>query len=175
METEIVPSRPSSRSSLRTRFAARRVKLTALIAATLVCAISPAQTITEPGDQPVSLTGVLRIAHGYGPPGYGEDKRVDVPVSYWVLDLPMKITMACSPTEEKFRDIECGETDRLRLFLSDSRNDHALDSQARILVDRSVVVTGELHRRDAMIQMTAIYMNVTKILEEKGTTGRRSK
>lgn len=140
-----------------------------LLASICVCATSLGQTTVERSDQPVSLTGILKIARGYGPPGYGEDKKVDIPVSYWALYLPMKITIACPPSDEKFKDIDCGETNRLRLFLPDSPPNGELDTQARKLVGRKVVVTGVLQRRDAMIQMTPIYMNVLKISEAKGT------
>jgi hypothetical protein len=38
------------------------------------------QTILEPLNRQVALAGELRKVHGYGPPGYGENKRVDSPI-----------------------------------------------------------------------------------------------
>jgi hypothetical protein len=42
-----------------------------------LCALlfANAQVIMEPSDRPVALSGTIREVHGFGPPGYGEDKK----------------------------------------------------------------------------------------------------
>lgn len=121
------------------------------------------QAIMEPTDHPVSLDGVLRIVHGFGAPGYGEDKKVDARISYWALDLPFKVNIACTPSRPDFADIECGATSRLRLFFPVSPSDNDLESKAKRLRGHKATVTGVLHRRVSMYQITPVYMDIADI------------
>jgi hypothetical protein len=122
-----------------------------------------ARTIMQPTDHTVSLNGILQIVHGFGPPGYGEDKKVDAKLSYWVLDLPFKVTLACTPSRADLADIECGSTSRIRLFFPVELSDSELESRARKLIGHKATITGVLRRRTAMYQITPVYMNVADI------------
>jgi hypothetical protein len=134
-----------------------------LILASICFCLAPGQSRLEPTDQAVSLTGILRIAHGFGPPGYGEDKKVDIPISYWVLELPFKVTAACTPSRADLADIECGETNRIRLFFPAHPSDNDIEPRARKLRGHRAIVTGVLRRRDAIYQITPLYMDVADI------------
>jgi len=138
-------------------------KLELLLLFLLIVPLAAAKTIVQPTDRPVSLRGTLRIIHGFGPPGYGEDKKVDAKISYWVLDLPFNVSVACTPSRADLADIECGSTDRLRLFFPIEPSDSELESRAKKLMGRKVIVTGVVRRRTAMIQITPVYMNVLGI------------
>jgi len=119
--------------------------------------------IIQPTDQPISLSGVLRIVHGFGPPGYGEDKKVDIKISYWVLELPYKLTVACTPSSPDLVDIQCGSTDRIRLFFPIEPVDNDVEVRAKKLLGHKTIVTGILQRRTSMIEITPVYMNVVDI------------
>lgn len=134
-----------------------------LLLPSLFVSMALPQAITEPTDHPVSLDGVLRIVHGFGAPGYGEDKKVDARISYWALDLPFKVTIACTPSRPDFAEIECGTTSRLRLFFPVSPSDNDLESRAKKLMGHKATVTGMLHRRVSMYQITPVYMDVADI------------
>lgn len=111
----------------------------------------------------MALAGTLKIVHAYGPPGYGEDKKVDIPVSYWALDLSFRVTVACTPDLPELKSIECGSTNRLRLFFPVEPEANGLEKKARTLLGRKTIVTGILHRRESMADYTPVYMNVTDI------------
>jgi hypothetical protein len=110
------------------------------------------------------MTGILRIAHGFGPPGYGAYKKTDVRISYWVLDLPFQATVACTPSSALLAEIECGATSRIRLFIPAVPPDYDLDSRARKLLGRKATVTGVLVRRTTMSEITPIYMDVADVV-----------
>lgn len=138
-------------------------KLKLFVLAWIFLSISWGQAIVQPTDRAISLTGVVRIVHGYGAPGYGEDKKVDARISYFALDLPFKVTVACTPSREDLADIECGATNRVRLFFPVQPAGIDLESRARKLVGRRVVVTGALRRRTSMYQITPVYLNVADV------------
>jgi hypothetical protein len=140
-----------------------------LLAGSLFVSLASAQTIVEPTDRPVSLTGILRIAHGFGPPGYGAYKKTDVRIRYWVLDLPFQATVACSPSRALVAEIQCGATNRIRLSIPIVPPDNDLDSRARRLVGRKTTVTGVLVRRTTMSQITPIYMDVADVVPATAT------
>ncbi len=60
---------------------------------------------SEPADQQIDLLGILRIVHAYGPPGYGADTKRDAKISYWALELPSEINMACTPDLPDLADV----------------------------------------------------------------------
>lgn len=127
------------------------------------CSVFAAQAVVEPEDQPLTLTGTLKMAYGYGPPGYGlinSSKDQDMKISYWVLELPFEITLGCVRDNPDFVDTQCGPTKRLRLFYSASPDKSSFESKTKTLINHKVTVKGTLHRRTRMIEMTPVYMNV---------------
>jgi hypothetical protein len=121
----------------------------------------------EPSDRPVALGGTIREIHGYGPPGYGEDKKTDAKVTYLVLELPKSINTPCNPERPEWASTDCAATKRLKLFFSSiSGND--LELKARKMMGRRVVLTGTLKRADTAGEMTPIYIEVTAIGKSSG-------
>lgn len=137
-----------------------QVKLLSFLLMSGVCSAIVAQVIVEPANQPIALTGILRIVRGYGPPGYGADKKVDVKISYWALELPSEINLACTPDLPSLADIQCGPTKRPRLFLP---SDKSVESKARTMINKQVTVTGVVRRSTGMYRTTPIYVDVTDI------------
>ncbi len=136
-----------------------------LLLAFLFCATFRAggQAIVSPPDREVALTGEIREIHGYGPPGYGEDKKRDAPITYWVLELPNPINVPCTPEKPKWADIDCQATKRLRLFFPDPPTDGGLELKAKAMKGHKVIVSGILHRAHTVGEMTPIYMNATEL------------
>jgi hypothetical protein len=130
-----------------------------------LCTLSHAwgQAIVEPLDRVVALAGEIEEVHGYGPPGYGEDKKRDAKITYWVLVLPTQINILCKPERPEWAAQDCGATDRLRLFFPTTPANNGLDLKAKALKGRKAIVSGMLHRQDTAGEMTPIYMNVTEI------------
>jgi hypothetical protein len=121
------------------------------------------QTILEPLDQEVALAGELREVHGYGPPGYGENKKVDRPIIYWVLDLPSPVNTVCTPEKPQWEADDCKATKRLRLFFPTLPANNGLEGKAKAMRGQRVLATGVLHRSDTVGEITPIYMNVTEL------------
>jgi hypothetical protein len=121
------------------------------------------QTVMEPVDQQVALAGKLRYVHGYGPPGYGEDKKVDAPISYWILELPNPVNTICTPEKPKWKDDDCRATKKLKLFFPTLPANNGLELKAKAMNGRRVIATGVLHRADTMGEITPIYMDVAEI------------
>jgi len=118
-------------------------------------------------DRAVALAGTLIVEHAYGPPGYGEDKRKDVPVSYWALKLSFEVTTACTAQLPELWSIQCGPAHTLRLYFPTNSEGKGLLERARPLQGHRVLVTGIVQRRSAMADYTPIYMNVADISEVK--------
>jgi hypothetical protein len=142
----------------------RKSKLLLLIALSL-CTLRYAwgQAIVEPLDRVVALAGEIKEVHGYGPPGYGEDKKRDAKITYLVLVLPTPINILCKPERPEWASEDCGATDRLRLFFPTTPANNGLDLKAKALKGRKAIVSAMLHRQDTAGEMTPIYMNVTEI------------
>jgi hypothetical protein len=121
------------------------------------------QQIAEPLNTEVALAGVVREVHGYGPPGYGENKKKDMPITYWVLDLPTSVNVPCTPEKPEWASVDCRSTKRLRLFFPVSPSGSNLEIKAKAMKGRSAVVSGILHRKDTLGEITPIYMNVTDL------------
>ena len=124
------------------------------------CAQRP---IVEPTDRAVALAGTLRMVHGYGPPGYGEDPNKDVKVSYLALSLAFSVTTVCTPQLPELQDIQCGATGVLRLVFPTNKEAADLKKKAPALVGKRVLVTGVLHRQESMADYTRVYMNVVEV------------
>lgn len=141
-----------------------RTKLTLLFAC-LCCVIwrASGQAIVEPLNREVALAGEIKKVHGYGPPGYGEDKKTDARITYWVLDIPNAINVLCTPEKTEWASVDCKATKRLRLFFPTLPADNGLELKAKAMKEQKAVVTGILHRQDTLGQMTPIYMSVTKL------------
>jgi hypothetical protein len=113
-----------------------------------------------PEDKEISLTGQVRFVHGYGPPGWGEDKKNDSKIVYWVIDLPVAINTPCKPERPEWEAIDCQSTKHLRLLIE--TNNHLL-TEAHAVQGHRAVVKGTLHRQDTAGEITPIYMDVTDI------------
>jgi hypothetical protein len=122
-----------------------------------------AQTKTVPEDREIGLVGILREVQGFGPPGYGEDKKSDSKIRYWALELPTPITTPCTPERPEWKSSDCASTKRLRIFFKESSNQSDLERKARAAGTQKMFVRGTLHRSDTAGEITPIYMDVTKI------------
>jgi hypothetical protein len=131
----------------------------------LLCALWRAwgQGIVQPLHREVALAGEIKEVHGYGPPGYGEDKKGDAKITYWVLVLPTPINILCKPERPEWASEDCGATDRLRLFFPTAPANNGLDRKVKEMKGRKATVSGILHRQDTAGEITPIYMNVTDI------------
>jgi hypothetical protein len=147
------------------RLVVKRSLLFALVIVIFSKALFPQQNraLMEPTDREVALAGVLHQVNGYGPPGYGETKNVDVRIRYWALDLPETITLACEPDTPELASIQCQSVRRIRLFVPLPPEGDRLERMAKKLEGKRIVVTGVLHRRATMAEITPIYMDVTDI------------
>jgi hypothetical protein len=137
-----------------------------MISFVLFRSLSFAQQVTvEPTDRAVALAGTMHMVHGYGPPGYGEDHRRDVKVSYLALQLSFRVTTICSPQLPELQKIQCGATDVLRLVFPTNADAVDLRKKARSLLGHKVLVTGVLHRQESMADYTKVYMDVAEVSE----------
>lgn len=134
--------------------------LAVILAATLGAG---GQTVLEPLNQQVALAGELREVHGYGPPGYGENKKVDERIVYWVLELPNLVNTDCEPEKPEWRAVDCQSTKRLKLFFPSLPANNGLEQKAKAMKGRRVIATGILHRSDTMGEITPIYMDVSEL------------
>ena len=121
------------------------------------------QTVLEPLNREVALAGELREVHGYGPPGYGENKKVDTPITYWVLELPNLVNTVCTPEKPAWEAEDCKATKRLKLFFPTLPANNGLEHKAKAMRGQRVLATGVLHRSDTVGEITPIYMNVTEL------------
>jgi len=121
------------------------------------------QYVFAPENKEVALAGEIRMVHGYGPPGYGEDKKHDSRITYWVLRLPKAINVPCTPERPEWAKEDCRGTGQLRLFFPTLPTDMELESKAKKMQGREVLVTGILHRSDTVGEITPIYMNVIDV------------
>jgi hypothetical protein len=113
-----------------------------------------------PEDKDLALTGRVRLVHGYGPPGWGEDKEHDAHIVYWVIDLPSPINTPCTVERPELAEAECQSTKRLRLIVE---GDEGLRVKARAAQGREAIVRGTLHRQDTAGEITPIYLQVVDI------------
>jgi hypothetical protein len=118
------------------------------------------KAMTKPEGTPISLTGMIRFVHGYGPPGWGEDPKHDAHITYWVLDLSEPVTTPCTPSSPERAAEECSPAKRLRLIVE---GDDRLLREAKSSVDRKATVMGRLERQDTAGEMTPIYIDPTEI------------
>lgn len=121
------------------------------------------RTVLEPLNQQVALAGTLYEVHGYGPPGYGENKKVDTPITYWVLALPNPVNTVCTPERPEWIADDCKETNQLKLFFPDPPAGVKLEIKAKSMRNRKVVATGILHRADTAGEITPIYMDIVQL------------
>jgi hypothetical protein len=116
--------------------------------------------VLEPEGKQITLTGRISLVHGYGPPGWGEDRKHDAHITYWVIDLPNAINTPCTPERPEWKAIDCQSTKRLRLIVED--DDHHL-AEARASQGQTAAVDGILHRADTAGEITPIYVEVKEI------------
>jgi len=135
----------------------------------VLCALraANAQEIMEPADKPITMTGALRQLHGYGPPGWGETRKIDSRFTYLVIKLAKPVNIPCTSERPEWKLVECRSTKELELFFSSDSADE-LELKAKKLIGRKVLVTGMLQRQIAPAEMTAIYIEVTAIQTSTG-------
>jgi hypothetical protein len=121
------------------------------------------EALLKPEGQEISLQGTIRLIHGYGPPGYGEDPRHDTHVSYWALEVTLPVNTPCTPTKPEYAKEECEAAKRINLFFDGLALTKLTDLPAAKWKDRLVTVRGKLHRADTAGEMTPIYMDVSQI------------
>ena len=141
-----------------------RTLLLALIIAVSGFQTAFAQVVIEPSDRPVSLTGVVNEIHDYGPPGYGENKKTDPPVTYLSVELARPINIPCTPERPEWKSVDCAATKRLKLFFPSSDGSaRRLESRAKEMKGRRAVITGTLQRQITAGEYTPIVLNVMAI------------
>jgi hypothetical protein len=141
-----------------------RTLLLALIIAFSGFQTAFAQVVIEPSDRPVSLTGVINEIHDYGPPGYGENKKTDPPVTYLAIELARPINIPCTPERPEWKSVDCAATKRLKLFFPWSDGSaRQLELSAKQTKGRRVVITGTLKRQNTAGEYTPIILNVMAI------------
>ncbi len=121
------------------------------------------QVIVVPESRELALAGVITEVHGYGPPGYGENKKTDSRITYWILELQTAITTPCTPERPEWAAMDCKAAKRLKLFFPIPPEGNDLEHVAKTMKDHRVLITGIVHRRDTLGEITPIYMNVTNI------------
>lgn len=131
--------------------------------ATICTGTSFCQQLVKPEDQQVSVQGTIRLVHGFGPPGYGEDPKHDAHLTYWALEVPVPINTPCTPSSPQNAKFECGSAKRMKLFFDGLELKKSNELPAAKWKDRRVVVVGKLHRADTAGEMTPIYIDVTSI------------
>lgn len=141
-----------------------RTLLLALIIAFSGFQTAFAQVVIEPSDRSVSLTGVINEIHDYGPPGYGENKKTDPPVTYLAIELARPINIPCTPERPEWKSVDCAATKRLKLFFPSSDGSaRQLELSAKQTKGRRVVITGTLKRQNTAGEYTPIILNVMAI------------
>lgn len=127
-----------------------------LLSVTTVPAFS--QQLIKPEGQETTLQGTIRLIHGYGPPGYGEDPKHDAHVSYWALEVSVPVNTPCTDSE-----FGCDPAKRLKLFFPNMALVRLSDLPAAKWKDHAVTIHGKLHHADTAGEMTPIYIDVTSI------------
>jgi hypothetical protein len=151
-------------------FSQSRSKSLGGAAAVLLCALATTcagkahcQQLIKPEDQQVSVRGIIRLVHDFGPPGYGEDPKHDARVTYWALEAPIPINTPCTPSSPQDAKYECRPAKRMKLFFNGLELKKLNELPAAKWKDRQVVIAGKLHRADTVGEMTPIYIDVTSI------------
>ena len=116
------------------------------------------QQLIKPEGQETTLQGTIRLIHGYGPPGYGEDPKHDAHVSYWALEVPVPVNTPCKDSE-----FGCDPAKHLKLFFPNMALVRLSDLPAAKWKDHAVTIHGKLHHADTAGEMTSIYIDVTGI------------
>jgi hypothetical protein len=117
-----------------------------------------AQNISKPENQRISFDGTIRLAHGFGPPGYGETPKADAHVTYWTIETVRPL--AAIPDR---KDFDCIPTKRLKLFFPGLVLRSLMELPAAKWKDQRVTIMGKIHGADTAGEMTSIYMDVNKI------------
>ena len=149
-----------------------RLKSIALMCAFATTSVGTSfcQQLIKPEDQQVSVQGTIRLVHGFGPPGYGEDPKQDAHVTYWALEVPVPINTPCTPSSPQNAKYECESAKRMKLFFAGLALKKLNELPAAKWKDRQVVVVGRLHRADTAGEMTPIYIDVTSISAPNGAS-----
>jgi hypothetical protein len=162
---------PSLRHQRRTtgHFGRCRVCAWVALASAILVAQGRSQNIVRPENQPVSLTGTIRLVHGFGPPGYGETPKQDAKVTYWAIET-IRPVMA-TPNSG---DFDCVATNRLKLFFREVQPQPLSRQPAALWQGHHVTIRGKIHCADTAGEMTPIYMDVDYIEPATTKTKRRN-
>jgi hypothetical protein len=137
-----------------------------LLSVTTVPAFS--QQLIKPEGQETTLQGTIRLIHGYGPPGYGEDPKHDAHVSYWALEVSVPVNTPSTDSE-----FGCDPAKRLKLFFPNMALARLSDLPAAKWKDHAVTIHGTLHHADTAGEMTPIYIDVTSIQGAESGSAKR--
>jgi len=139
----------------------RANSLALCVFALLFFALTPhtyAQNLRLPENQTISFEGTIRLAHGYGPPGYGETPKQDAHYTYWVIETLQPVVAIPSQT-----DFDCFPAKQMNLFFSGLESQPLMNLPPARWKDRRVTITGKIHCAETLGEMTSIYMNVDSI------------
>lgn len=123
---------------------------------TAACAF--AQDIRKPEKQTISLDGVIRLVHGFGPLGYGETPRHDAHVTYWAVETARPVVAIAAQ-----KDFDCLPAKRLNLFFAGLEDEPLMKRPPAKWKDQHVTITGKIHCADTAGEMTSLYMDVDRI------------
>jgi hypothetical protein len=140
--------------------------LALLFSSTMIVGAQTSRQQVEPEDRDISINGTIRLIHGYGPLGYGEDRKHDAHVSYWALETSIPINTPCILEKTEFAS-DCAATKSMKLFFQGLELKPLAQLPAARWKDKPVVVHGRIHRADTAGEMTAIYMDVSDIAPMK--------
>jgi hypothetical protein len=132
-------------------------------AATLLCHallsnVGVSQQLLKPENKEVSLTGTIKLVHGFGPPGYGETPKHDARVTYWAIETTLPV--AAIPDQA---DFDCKPTRRLNLSFLGLELQPLMQLPAAKWRDQLVTISGKIHCSDTAGEMTLLYMDVDSI------------
>src|ERR1019366_2259802 len=135
---------------------AQTSRIIALAALCLFCLIGRetfAQQLLQPENQDIALQGTIRLIHGFGPPGFGEDPKRDSHVSYWALEVPIPVNTPCTPVKPEFAKYDCQPAKLLKLSFEGLSLTKLGDLPAAKWKDQRVSVRGKIHRADTAGEM----------------------
>jgi len=144
---------------------ARQIALTIVVCGVVLAAFGHAQAPTEPTDRQITLYGVIKEIHAYGPPGFGETPKTDSRVTYLIIQLPKAINTDCTPERPEWKDSDCAATDKIHLYFSMTADGSPseLERLAGRFKGKRVSVTGKLSRSVSVAQFTPLVLDVTAI------------
>jgi hypothetical protein len=109
-----------------------------------------------------TFIGQLRLVSMYGPPGFGENPKVDSRVHYLVLHIKAPVSLPCGPNDLPTDSTVCPKTDKLQLIF-DVGVDPLAQKKAGRYVGKRISVTGSLQHASTAAEATPIVLWVKSI------------